>query len=395
MASPEVATIEHLVDRLEKERMERASLKTKCEHLEGSLARATDRIARLTVSSGGCDPLPTGVSKKVLEGLVRENVKLKQSMDRITQSESEAKLAFKNEDLHQIIFSLMDEKDEQAKEVEELKKVLTTARDKVTEALFEKAANLSAKVVSQETKLVKLLTKVHGTQVYIGEDADDANDQDEQIKAEIQKTEAEIAKHANRSESGENESLDAKIVTLAQELDAERRERKRLQDELKEKGVADGSNASPEGVNRQLDELQKTLSVVEKERDELKTELELMKSTLSDYENDFRIERAEKTKALEDRKKLDVQLMTMHETYLKLQSDYDRLKLYTREMINRSKTGNKPPTAPASAREPDPFRLDARPVASPRGRVGDILCPECHKMFPYQLLEDHMKSCSG
>lgn len=84
--------VQNLGLQLQRKEQEIKSLLEKNERLEGSLARAENRITQLSLLAGnGQQALASqgaivtpGVSKKVLEALTRENTKLKQALDHLT-----------------------------------------------------------------------------------------------------------------------------------------------------------------------------------------------------------------------------------------------------------------------------------------------------------------------
>ena len=91
MAS-QITGVQNLGVQLQKKDQELRTLSEKNERLESSLARAENRITQLshlagnngqTVAGQGAIVTP-GVSKKLLEALTRENTKLRQALDHIT-----------------------------------------------------------------------------------------------------------------------------------------------------------------------------------------------------------------------------------------------------------------------------------------------------------------------
>lgn len=83
--------VQNLGLQLQKKEQENKTLQEKNERLEGSLARAENRITQLSLQigngqqSGAQGAIVTpGVSKKVLEALTRDNTKLKQALDHLT-----------------------------------------------------------------------------------------------------------------------------------------------------------------------------------------------------------------------------------------------------------------------------------------------------------------------
>ena len=71
--------VQNLGLQLQKKELENKTLHGKIERLEGSLARAENRIAQLSLQA-----VTPGVSKKVLEALTRDNTRLKQALDHLT-----------------------------------------------------------------------------------------------------------------------------------------------------------------------------------------------------------------------------------------------------------------------------------------------------------------------
>ena len=82
--------VQNLGLQLQKKEQEIKNLLEKNERLEGSLARAENRITQLSVMGNGPQSVgqgaivTPGVSKKVLEALTRDNTKLKQALDHLT-----------------------------------------------------------------------------------------------------------------------------------------------------------------------------------------------------------------------------------------------------------------------------------------------------------------------
>lgn len=88
----QIAGVQNLGVQLQKKDQEIRTLSEKNERLESSLARAENRITQLshlagnngqTVAGQGAIVTP-GVSKKLLEALTRENTKLRQALDHLT-----------------------------------------------------------------------------------------------------------------------------------------------------------------------------------------------------------------------------------------------------------------------------------------------------------------------
>lgn len=83
--------VQNLGLQLQKKEQQIKSLEGKNERLEGSLARAENRITQLSLQLGNGLPsgaqgavVTPGVSKKVLEALTRDNTKLKQALEHLT-----------------------------------------------------------------------------------------------------------------------------------------------------------------------------------------------------------------------------------------------------------------------------------------------------------------------
>ena len=83
--------VQNLGQQLQKKEIENSNLREKIERIEGSLARAENRITQLSLQAGNGQHLSgqtaivtPGVSKKVLEALTRDNTRLKQALDHLT-----------------------------------------------------------------------------------------------------------------------------------------------------------------------------------------------------------------------------------------------------------------------------------------------------------------------
>ncbi|PFX11310.1 hypothetical protein AWC38_SpisGene25036, partial [Stylophora pistillata] len=111
--------VQNLGQQLQKKDIEIQNLREKSERLEGSLARAENRITQLSLQAGNGQHLSgqtaivtPGVSKKVLEALTRDNTRLKQALDHLTnRGPAGVDLAVENKELHEIIMTLRDERD--------------------------------------------------------------------------------------------------------------------------------------------------------------------------------------------------------------------------------------------------------------------------------------------
>ena len=441
MATP-VYPLRNLVDQLVKAREDRTSLEAKYDRLEGTLARAENRIAQLSPLNGGEGGIVTpGVSRKVLESLTKENTKLKEALEHLTQRKDGPNLVVENKDLHEIIVTLRDERDEKVKQVEQLLQSLSAVESKDPRSQSSQVARLTFEVTSLEKKLrvkdvllqtlmeryeaaMKALQEGQGEKVVkvgdlkeqlgsamktgreLGDLFDrvwDGDGQEKEIARDIKETEANIKAHLvahtrNDGKDGhvemglnhdENEkALQTTIDKLNEELEKEKRERGRLQDELTK-------SAQPaQGGLQQLNELQEALAVIQKERDELLTESEVMKTQISGYEDEFKMERQEKEKAMRERKKLEADKAQLVDFNYRLRKDYDLLKQRVpTNPFSPPPTGYRPPAEPCCRGGPDASQVRASPVARPRTRGNLLECPGCRKSFPHDELDHHMRAC--
>ena len=444
-----------LVRQLNEAHQDRDSLDAKLKQAEESLQRANNRIAQLSLpdSRKGSNVVP-GVSRKVLESLTRENTELKDALKRVTENKNGPRLAMENRDLHEIIVTLRDDRDEKVKDIEKLVLSLTAIQDEDESTLTSQVASLTLKVRSLERNLrvnevlvenltarneavMKILQAPGGEKVVkVGDsrnkvensveerevfgdllaEAWDDDRQDEEIEKEIKETEAEMKRISGRGwdarqdehgemfrkkveakagamvnhddDDGNDQALEAKIDKLVEELEREKQERERLQEELKK-----SAPPPPEDVPQQLNELQEALGAMKKERDELQTESELMKGQISSYEDEFKMERREKEKAMNDRRKLEAERDKCIEIHNRLQRDYANLKQKVMDEYGKPRKGYMPLSEPCCGPRPDAGQVRALPVPGHPMRVGELECPGCKKMFPHYLLEDHMRSC--
>ena len=90
-AATKLTGVQNLGQQLQKKEQENTFLKEKLERLEGTLARAENRITQLSLQAGnGAHQafsrggiVTPGVSKKLLEALTRENTRLKLALEHI------------------------------------------------------------------------------------------------------------------------------------------------------------------------------------------------------------------------------------------------------------------------------------------------------------------------
>ena len=439
------SAIAKLVRQLNEAHQERDSLNAKWEGSEELLARANDRIAQLSSPTGGKgSTVVPGVSRKVLESLTKENTKLKDALQHVTKRKNGPDLAVENKDLHEIIVTLRDQRDEKVKDIEKLVLSLTAIQDENESSLPSQVSSLTLKVRKLERNLrvkevllkdlmerneaaMKILkepgdekvvkvgdsrNKVESSveeQEVFGDllaEASDDDRQDEEFEREIRETEAEMKRISGRGElvpmkmkvkagamvnpdeDEDDQALEVKIDKLTEELEREKRERERLQEELKK-----SAPPPPESVPQHLNELQEALGALKKERDELQTESELMKGQISSYEDEFKMERREKEKALNDRRKFEAERDRCIAMHNRLQMDYANFKQKVREEYGQPRKGFMPLSEPCCGPKPDAVqaRLPQPPVRAMR--VNELTCPGCKKTFPHSLLDDHMRSC--
>lgn len=383
--------LKHLANQLHQKEEESKKLTEKNERLEGSLARAENRISQLSLlarngdgkatASGGAIVTP-GVSKKVLEAMTRENTTLKQAFDHASRNGLHgADLIVENRHLHGIIARLRDERDGKQKQVDEMKTSLAAIEDPNTEALREQVArlteqarkaerNLNIKQVFCETIVTENETLKKKLETLQDENIVTMREMKKTIGDAAQKQSdlREMLDRAWDEEAKKTQELEGEIEKLVAELRDAKQDRDRLRD--------------------QLDELQKSVDTVTREREDLavrfkevKIEHGLMQAALRGYEDDFKKEREEKRKVLRDRDKL-------REERNRLQTDHRTL---------RQKIGNIHSPSNKDDEPEDPF-ADEAPNPNPRilpGSRWELLeCPDCNKKFPLFLYEDHVRSCS-
>ena len=118
-----------------------------------------------------------------------------------------------------------------------------------------------------------------------------------------------------------------------------------------------------------------------------------MKGQISSYEDEFKMERREKEKALNDRRKFEAERDRCIAMHNRLQMDYANFKQKVREEYGQPRKGFMPLSEPCCGPKPDAVqaRLPQPPVRAMR--VNELTCPGCKKTFPHSLLDDHMRSC--
>lgn len=481
--------VQNLGLQLQKKELEVKALLEKNERLEGSLARAENRITQLSLltrngpqalSSQGAIVTP-GVSKRVLEALTRENTKLKQALNHLTnKGPIGVDLAVENRELHEIIMTLRDERDMKVNEVKELQKMLSAVENDNTEALRNQVLTLTAQVTKQERNL-------NAKQVF----CETIVTENEAIKAELQslkddrilkvrdmkkelgdliRTQPEVREIMNQvydNQDGEvQESAPSEEVNklaedrqkLLEELQTTKEENDRLQDELNKsleeltnyKDIIEIHNVQQlshqeelERRNQQLHELQHKTEVLarrldekEKQLNEQQEEVKLMQDALTGYENDFKMERGEKQKALLDLEKMSRGRDHVIQSYEQLKKEHIGLRqniermysqaqaqqqqsqaVYKRQTSGRSCT-KQMQQQQSHVLRPRPYGLEAcadgpgddftdSPILPPKettppnrllylpNQGSQLQCPNCRKLFPHDLLENHMRDCTG
>lgn len=300
-------------------------------HLETtkeSLTKAENRIVQLTdiirrqsngedVNRNGAVVTP-GVSKKVLEGIVKENSRLKAALVH-THGKSGVELSAENRDLHNVIITLRDERDEgleKIKALEETINAMSTEDERdATQQLFRlvhRTGDLERHLRCKQAYLDSITRKASERPVDYRELVDKARERDV-FEHKLQKATKELAD----------------CVAL-------------------------------------VDQMKRDLSKC----DEVAQELALAKVALKEYEEDFKKERDEK---------------------LALAKKMQQLKLDRDEKFGRfaNVTQDRQECHRQVQRRPD---MSARPVDY-RQDIFHLECPTCKNMFPFALLEEHMRDC--
>lgn len=470
--------VQNLGLQLQKKEQELKSLLDKYERLQGSLARAENRITQLSAGNGqtlaGQGAIVTpGVSKKVLEALTRENTKLRQALDHLTnRGPNGVDLAVENRELHEIIMTLRDERDMKGNEVNELKSVLAAIQeDQHTESLKNQVLrltaqntklerNLNAKQVFCETivtenetlknelqtlkdeKITRVqdlkrglgdLTRMHPevkqimSQVYDNQDNNsEHHEEQERLRQQIQELQNNLAAKTHECDNKQKQIGELQIEQ-EQLQNALQEERERLHEQLRE--LQDNLAA----LNRECDSKQQRI-------DELQMEQELMQNALAGYENDFKMERQEKNKALSDQQKITRERDHVVHSYEQLKKEHIGLRQNIERMYSqaqaqqqaqapfRRQTSGPSRTCAAQVQQqqqqqhalrPRGYGMEAcadgpgddftdspiippketpTPTPAPRRYLSQgskLQCPNCRKSFPHDLLENHMRDCTG
>ena len=137
-------------------------------------------------------------------------------------------------------------------------------------------------------------------------------------------------------------------------------------------------------TTRQRDEFQAKLQ-------EVQDELQLAQMALKSYEDDFKKERQEKLKAAGD-------LEATKKANRRLAGECERFQKNYLDLTHRIHQGHSSTTTGAGAFRP---RAECRqsvqaPPSKPRVPASNELqCPNCQRMFPSHLLDEHMRACSN
>ncbi|XP_020610583.1 uncharacterized protein PF11_0207-like [Orbicella faveolata] len=317
--------VQNLGLQLQKKEQQIKTLLEKNERLEGSLARAENRITQLNLQlpSGaqiGAVVTP-GVSKKVLEALTRDNTKLKQALEHLTnKGPAGVDLAVENRDLHEIIITLRDERDMKSNEVKELKIALDAVQGQNTDGLKNQVLRLTALV----TKLERNLNA-------------------KQVFCETVVT--------------ENDTLKNELQSLKDDRILQLREMK------KELGQHTRSPEVRRILNRVYD---------------------------SEDGNPEEATTSEEVKKLkEEVKKLTDELQSKREEIEQIIAEHSQITNYL--FIHLQQKGMRPRGYGMEVTADGPDFTD-----SPSPSQGSQLqCPNCRKYFPHDLLENHMRDCTG
>ncbi|XP_020610545.1 uncharacterized protein LOC110049114 isoform X2 [Orbicella faveolata] len=241
MAS-KLTAVQNLGLQLQKKEQQIKTLLEKNERLAGSLARAENRITQLPSGAQIGALVTPGVSKKVLEALTRDNTKLKQALEHLTnKGPAGVDLAVENQDLGEMCMTIRGIRDLTSDELSKLKIAPDAVQGQNTHAL--------------KSKVLPHVTKSH--------------------------VDGNLNAKQNELQSLKDDRILRKI---SRELE---KEQKRLLQRVK-----DTSNEL-RAISRDRDQKEGALN-------ELKMEHELMQNALAGYENDFKTERQEKVRAMSD-----------------------------------------------------------------------------------------------
>ncbi|XP_020610544.1 uncharacterized protein LOC110049114 isoform X1 [Orbicella faveolata] len=287
MAS-KLTAVQNLGLQLQKKEQQIKTLLEKNERLAGSLARAENRITQLPSGAQIGALVTPGVSKKVLEALTRDNTKLKQALEHLTnKGPAGVDLAVENQDLGEMCMTIRGIRDLTSDELSKLKIAPDAVQGQNTHAL--------------KSKVLPHVTKSHV----------DGNLNAKQNELQSLKDDR-ILRKISRELEKEQKRLLQRVKDTSNELRAISRDRDQKEGALNELKMEHElmQNALQEEKERLLQELRETtdkLCAMARDLDqkkgalnELKMEHELMQNALAGYENDFKTERQEKVRAMSD-----------------------------------------------------------------------------------------------
>ncbi|PFX17089.1 hypothetical protein AWC38_SpisGene18611 [Stylophora pistillata] len=468
--------VQNLGQQLQKKDMEIGNLREKIERLEGSLARAENRITQLSLQAGNGQHLSgqtaivtPGVSKKVLEALTRDNTRLKQALDHLTnRGPAGVDLAVENKELHEIIMTLRDERDMKSNEVNELKTALAAVQEGNIELLKGQVLRLTALVTKLERNLnakqvfcETVVTENESLKNELQSLRDDTVTRVRDLKRGLgqQSTHPDVRRILNQASASNSEELTmlteevSKLNRENRELEAKASEREHLIVELnrsKEEGATskDLHTAQLKSYEeeqarflQQLHALSDELTATKRDCAEKEIQLkdnemeqELMRNALEGYENDFKMERQEKVKALSDREQASRESDQIKQRFEQLRQEHIGLRqnieqMYANAQRQQAQGQNRLPNSGRSCaaqvqepwQKPNPMRPRALGMevqadgtgpdvtdspTSPRkdaippmrrftSQGSQLQCPNCRKLFPHDLLENHMRDCTG
>lgn len=478
--------VQNLGQQLQKKDIEIQNLREKSERLEGSLARAENRITQLSLQAGNGQHLSgqtaivtPGVSKKVLEALTRDNTRLKQALDHLTnRGPAGVDLAVENKELHEIIMTLRDERDMKSREVNELKTALAAVQEGNIELLKGQVLRLTALVTKLERNLnakqvfcETVVTENESLKNELQSLRDDTVTRVRDLKRGLgqQSTHPDVRRILNQvydnpdgdpeacaSNSEELTMLTEEVSKLNREnreLEAKASEREHLIVELnrtkeelatsKDLHTAQLKSFEEEQarVLQQIHVLSEELTAVKRDCAEKEIQLkdnemeqELMRNALEGYENDFKMERQEKVKALSDHEQASRERDQIKQRFEQLRQEHIGLRqnieqMYANAQRQQAQGQNRLPSSGRSCaaqvqepwQKPNPMRPRALGMevqadgpgpdvtdspTSPRkdamppmrrftSQGSHLQCPNCRKLFPHDLLENHMRDCTG
>ncbi|EDO40095.1 predicted protein [Nematostella vectensis] len=371
------AGVQALSERLETKSEECKGLESRVDQYKVLLARAENRLAQLSLQSGkgphaAKGIITPGVNKRVVEGLTRQNTKLKIALSNLLKrGPKSVDLAEENLDLTNMVVALKDDLEKAFTENKELRDALLAVENDDTQKLQQQVANLSAKQLSTERTLRGLQTycdklvsenewlkksnesickerivqvaqlrtelgsipdtnpevKEVMAQAYGGDEIDGNA---ESLKKKIQELENTIKHHEEKTEVSdqEKEKLRERIALLEEAISHRQDKIQRLEE--------NGST-----LDRRLAEIMEELENLKKENETLNTEKILTQQQCSVYENDFKMEKQEKERLMIDFKEIQEQHKRLREENQRYQAMARHLEWEIQKQ--KSKTPSPPP----------------------------------------------------